>query len=527
MAEDLLDTIGQLFGPVRGGLAYAVVFVGALLAATTGVVAASVISMGLISLPIMLRYGYDRRLADRRHRGLGHAGADHPAEPGADRAGRPARPLGRRHVRRRLRSRASSSPASTSPTSSASRRSSPTPRRRCPRSSARCAAGELAVRVVVALIPPLVLIFLVLGTIFIGLATPTEGGAMGAVGALALAAHQAAAQLDAAAPGARLDHQAVVVRALHPDRLARLQPDLLRRRRPPVGGEPADRPARRPARLPDRRQPPGLRPGLLPRFLRARLHHRAAARPGRGRTSASTSSGSASCSASTCRRRSCIRRSASRCSTCARWRRASPTSTASPAQTIAPITTGQIYWGAAALRRHPGDHDRPDHHLPRHGDALQGRARSPVAPASMQIQAPQFGSGAPDFGGGGGQIRCGRSVSRRTEFRRPGRRCAARRRRGRSELRRRRGQRCAQLRRQSRRQAEFRREPSRPELRPMKKAPDSSGALSFRFAKPVLAGAAACRRAAGEHEVVVGAVGDLEPEVLLVAERLHRLVASS
>ena len=63
MAEDLLETIGQLFGSVRGGLAYAVVFVGALLAATTGVVAASVISMGLISLPIMLRYGYDRRVA--------------------------------------------------------------------------------------------------------------------------------------------------------------------------------------------------------------------------------------------------------------------------------------------------------------------------------------------------------------------------------------------------------------------------------------------------------------------------------
>jgi tripartite ATP-independent transporter DctM subunit len=63
MAEDLLDTVGQLFGTVRGGLAYAVVFDGALLAATTGVVAASVISMGLISLPIMLRYGYDRRVA--------------------------------------------------------------------------------------------------------------------------------------------------------------------------------------------------------------------------------------------------------------------------------------------------------------------------------------------------------------------------------------------------------------------------------------------------------------------------------
>src|SRR5436190_10068178 len=63
MAEDLLETIGQLFGTIRGGLAYAVIFVGALLAATTGVVAASVISMGLISLPIMLRYGYDRRFA--------------------------------------------------------------------------------------------------------------------------------------------------------------------------------------------------------------------------------------------------------------------------------------------------------------------------------------------------------------------------------------------------------------------------------------------------------------------------------
>jgi GntP family gluconate:H+ symporter len=63
MAEDLLDTVGQVFGPLRGGLAIAVVLVGAMLAATTGVVAASVISMGLISLPIMLRYGYSRPLA--------------------------------------------------------------------------------------------------------------------------------------------------------------------------------------------------------------------------------------------------------------------------------------------------------------------------------------------------------------------------------------------------------------------------------------------------------------------------------
>ena len=63
MAEDLLDTIGQLFGSIRGGIAYAVVFVGALLAATTGVVAASVLAMGLISLPVMMRYGYSKQLA--------------------------------------------------------------------------------------------------------------------------------------------------------------------------------------------------------------------------------------------------------------------------------------------------------------------------------------------------------------------------------------------------------------------------------------------------------------------------------
>ena len=63
MAEDLLETIGQVFGPMRGGLAVAVIIVGAMLAATTGVVAASVISMGLISLPIMMRYGYNRPLA--------------------------------------------------------------------------------------------------------------------------------------------------------------------------------------------------------------------------------------------------------------------------------------------------------------------------------------------------------------------------------------------------------------------------------------------------------------------------------
>ena len=105
MAEDLLDTIGQLFGTIRGGLAYAVVFVGALLAATTGVVAASVISMGLISLPIMLRYGYDRRLASGVIAASGDTRTDHSAVAGPDRDGRPARSLGRRHVRGRVHPR--------------------------------------------------------------------------------------------------------------------------------------------------------------------------------------------------------------------------------------------------------------------------------------------------------------------------------------------------------------------------------------------------------------------------------------
>ena len=104
MAEDLLDTIGQLFGTVRGGLAYAVVFVGALLAATTGVVAASVISMGLISLPIMLRYGYDRRVASRVIAASGTLAQIIPPSPCLDRDGRPARKIGWRHVRRRLSS---------------------------------------------------------------------------------------------------------------------------------------------------------------------------------------------------------------------------------------------------------------------------------------------------------------------------------------------------------------------------------------------------------------------------------------
>ena len=187
MAEELLDTVGQLFGGVRGGLAYAVVFVGALLAATTGVVAASVISMGLISLPIMLRYGYAQSLAtgviaasgtlaqiippslvlivmaDVLGRSVGdmYAGA---LLPGLLLTG-----LYMLWVFVNTIVRPQAVPA-------------------LPPEARTLRGLALLERVAFALVPPLVLIFLVLGTIFIGWATPTEGGAMGAVGALALAA---------------------------------------------------------------------------------------------------------------------------------------------------------------------------------------------------------------------------------------------------------------------------------------------------------------------------------------------------
>ena len=63
IAEDLLVTMGQLFGPIPGGLGISVIFVGALLAATTGIVGATVVAMGLISLPAMLKHKYDKSLA--------------------------------------------------------------------------------------------------------------------------------------------------------------------------------------------------------------------------------------------------------------------------------------------------------------------------------------------------------------------------------------------------------------------------------------------------------------------------------
>ena len=252
MAEDLLDTVGQLFGPVRGGLAYAVVFVGALLAATTGVVAASVIAMGLISLPIMLRYGYDRSLASGVIAASGTLAQIIPPSLVliimADQLGRsvgdmykgafipgfmltgfyagyvillaftnpkwvPALPAEARTFRE---------PNGSSGTPSLivllviavaagvafAHFHYPQPDPPIDELLVLSTAvgvgvafaasvanhffkigllSRIAERVTFVLIPPLALIFLVLGTIFLGVATPTEGGAMGATGALAMA----------------------------------------------------------------------------------------------------------------------------------------------------------------------------------------------------------------------------------------------------------------------------------------------------------------------------------------------------
>jgi len=249
MAEDLLDTIGQLFGTIRGGLAYAVIFVGALLAATTGVVAASVISMGLIALPIMLRYGYDRRvasgviaasgtlaqiippslvlivMADQLGRSVGdmYSGAFIPGlllagmyalyiflitivRPAAA-PGLPAEALthkepdGHRGVlslavvavvsgvggylyMRTTKVGAGADFVILTMSVAIAIAFVVAVVNRFTRLNLLSALAE---QVIFVMVPPLALIFLVLGTIFIGVATPTEGGAMGAVGALLLA----------------------------------------------------------------------------------------------------------------------------------------------------------------------------------------------------------------------------------------------------------------------------------------------------------------------------------------------------
>jgi len=186
LAEDLLDTIGQLFGPLRGGLAYAVILVGAMLAATTGVVAASVISMGLISLPIMLRYGYDRRFASGVIAASGTLAQIIPPSLVlivlADQLGKP---VGEMYQGAMLPGLVLTALYAAYVLAMSIARPDFAPA--LPPAARTLRGGALLAKALFALVPPLGLIFLVLGTIYLGWATPTESGAMGAVGALILA----------------------------------------------------------------------------------------------------------------------------------------------------------------------------------------------------------------------------------------------------------------------------------------------------------------------------------------------------
>ncbi len=186
LAEELLETMGILFGSLRGGLAISVVAVGALLAASTGVVGASVVTMGVLALPVMLKYNYSKPLATGVIAASGTLGQIIPPSivlvilgdqigvsvgdlflgsfiPGFMLAG-----LFMLWVVFVALTRPKEAPA-------------------LPREARTMTGGALALKVIKNLIPPLVLIVLVLGTIFFGIATPTEAGAMGAVGAMALA----------------------------------------------------------------------------------------------------------------------------------------------------------------------------------------------------------------------------------------------------------------------------------------------------------------------------------------------------
>ena len=187
LAEQLLETIGVLFGRARGGLALGVIFVGALLAAATGVVGASVTAMGLISLPVMLRYGYDERLALGTIAASGTLGQIIPPSIVlivlGDQLGVSVGTLFRNAVIPGVVLTASYAAwvmvaALTRPLAAPA----------LPPEARARGGADLMRRVALSLMPPLVLILVVLGSIFAGVATPTEAGALGAVGAMALAA---------------------------------------------------------------------------------------------------------------------------------------------------------------------------------------------------------------------------------------------------------------------------------------------------------------------------------------------------
>ena len=186
IAEKLLETMGILFGRVRGGLALAVVIVGALLAASTGVVAATVVAMGLISLPIMLRYGYSKELAAGVIVASGTLGQIIPPSVVlvvlGDQLGIPVGDLFLGSLLPGLMM-ATAFAAYVLVVAYLKPEVAPA----LPKSM-RISGLQLLLRVVTVMLPPLLLIMLVLGSIFFGFATPTEAGALGSVGTIALAA---------------------------------------------------------------------------------------------------------------------------------------------------------------------------------------------------------------------------------------------------------------------------------------------------------------------------------------------------
>ena len=186
LAEDLLESTGQLFGPVPGGLAYAVIFVGAILGAITGTVAASVIAMGMISLPVMLRYGYDMRIGTGVIAASGTITQVIPPSLVlivlADQIGVSVGDMYLGAIGPSVLQITVFTLFILAVSVFAPHRVPPLPK------EARTLRGwPLIAKVLWGMVPSLVLIFLVLGTIFLGLATPTEAGAMGAVGSIVLA----------------------------------------------------------------------------------------------------------------------------------------------------------------------------------------------------------------------------------------------------------------------------------------------------------------------------------------------------
>jgi tripartite ATP-independent transporter DctM subunit len=187
LAEDLLEGTGQLFGKVPGGLAYAVIAVGAVLGAISGTVAASVIAMGMISLPVMMRYGYNMRIATGVIAASGTIAQLIPPSLVlivlGDQLGRSVGDMYAGAIGPSILQLAFFTSFIALVSIFAPHKVPPLP------PEARTQRGlPLLWRVAKGMVPSLALMFLVLGTIFLGLATPTEAGAMGAMGALVLAA---------------------------------------------------------------------------------------------------------------------------------------------------------------------------------------------------------------------------------------------------------------------------------------------------------------------------------------------------